>query len=129
MRENTPRMMFVLVPLFAALIALIYRRRRMHYPKHLTFALHEHAFLFLALIPTLVTRIAPKSTIGGALSATAVIVSFGAIAVHLVLAMRRVYGGTVGGVIARGALLAAAYFACFTVALLATIAIVMAIEF
>src|SRR5215204_1310174 len=61
MRSNTPRMMFVLVPLFAALVALVFRGRRMHYPKHLTFALHAHAFLFLALIPTLVPRIAPKS--------------------------------------------------------------------
>jgi hypothetical protein len=57
MRANTPRMMFVLVPLFAALVALVFRSRRMHYPKHLTFALHAHAFLFLALIPTLVPRI------------------------------------------------------------------------
>lgn len=129
MRANTPRMMFVLVPLFAALAALVFRNRRMHYPKHLTFALHAHAFLFLALIPSLVPRIAPKSPIGAALSATAVLVSFGAIAVHLVLAIKRVYGGTLGSVVARGALLAAAYFACFTIALLATVAIVMAMQF
>jgi hypothetical protein len=122
-------MMFVLVPLFAALIALVFRSRRMHYPKHLTFALHAHAFLFLALIPTLVPRIAPKAPIGAALSAIAVIVSFSAIAVHLVLAIRRVYGGTLGSIIARGALLAAAYFACFTIALLTTVAIVMALQF
>jgi len=128
-RDNTPRMMFVLVPLFAALSALVFRNRRMHYPKHLTFALHEHAFLFVALIPTLVPRIAPQSPIGGAVSAIAVIVSFAAIAVHLVLAIRRVYGGTLGGVVARSALLAAIYFVCFSVALLATVAIVMAVQF
>jgi hypothetical protein len=129
MRANTPRMMFVLVPLFAGLAALVFRGRRMHYPKHLTFALHEHAFLFLALIPSLVPRIAPKSTIGAALSATAVLVSVGAIAVHLVLAIRRVYGGTLASVVARSALLAAAYFACFTIALLMTVAIVTAVQF
>jgi hypothetical protein len=129
MRANTPRMMFVLVPLFAALTALVFRGRRMHYPKHLTFALHAHAFLFLALVPSLVPRIAPKSAAGTALSAAAVLVSFGAIAVHLVLAIRRVYGGTLAGVVARSTLLAAAYFACFTVALLTTVAIVMAVQF
>jgi hypothetical protein len=122
-------MMFVLVPLFAALVALVFRGRRMHYPKHLTFALHAHAFLFLALIPTLVPRIAPKSTAGAVVGATAVFVSFGAIAVHLVLAIRRVYGGSLVGAVARGALLTAAYFACFTIALLTTIAIVMAVQF
>ena len=129
MRANTPRMMFVLVPLFAALTALVFRSRRMHYPKHLTFALHEHAFLFLALIPLLIPRSAPKSTIGAALSATAVLVSFGAIAVHLVLAIRRVYGGSLRGAVARSALLAATYFACFTIAMLMTVAIVMAVQF
>jgi hypothetical protein len=129
MRANTPRMMFVLVPLFVALTALVFRNRRMHYPKHLTFALHEHAFLFLALIPLLIPRSAPTSTIGAALSATAVLVSFGAIAVHLVLAIRRVYGGSLRGAVARSALLAATYFVCFTIALLTTVAIVMAVQF
>ena len=129
MRANTPRMMFVLVPLFAALTALVFRSRRIHYPKHLMFALHEHAFLFLALIPSLVPRIAPKSAVGTALSATAVLLSFGAIAMHLVLAVRRVYGGSLGGVVARSALLAAAYFVCFTIALLTTVAIVLALQF
>ena len=129
MRENTARMMFVLVPLFAALTALVFRGLRMHYPKHLTFALHEHAFLFLALIPSLVPRIAHKSAVGTALSAAAVAVSFGAIAVHLVLAIRRVYGGSLAVVVARSALLAAAYFICFTIALLTTVAIVLALQF
>ena len=129
MRENTPRMMFVLVPLFAALTALLFRSRRLRYPKHLTFALHAHAFLFLALIPTLLPRLAPKSTLGGILSAIAVSLSFGAIVVHLVLAVRRVYGGTLSGAITRSAILAATYFVCFTVALLTTVAIVMAVQF
>jgi len=129
MRENTPRMMFVLVPLFAALTALLFRSRRLHYPKHLTFALHAHAFLFLALIPTLLPRLAPKTALGGAVSAIAVLLSFGSIAIHLVLAVRRVYGGTLRGAVARSAILAASYFACFTVALLATVAIVMAVQF
>jgi hypothetical protein len=133
LRENIPRMMFVLVPLFAALVALAFRGRRMHYPKHLTFALHAHAFLFLALIPTLVprivARIAPQSTLGAALSAIPVLVSFTAVALYLVLAIRRVYGGTLRGAIGRSAFLASAYFVCFTIALLATALIVMAVQF
>ena len=129
MRENTPRMMFVLVPLFAALTALIFRSRRMHYPKHLTFALHAHAFLFLALIPTLLPRVLPRTNIGSVVSAIAVLASFGAIATYLVIALRRVYGGTLRGAIARSALLAGFYFALFTIALLTTVAIVMAVQF
>ena len=57
------------------------------------------------------------------------VVSFGAIALHLVLAIRRVYGGSLAVVVARSALLAAAYFICFTIALLTTVAIVLALQF
>jgi hypothetical protein len=129
MRENTPRMMFVLVPLFAALTALIFRSRRMHYPKHLTFALHAHAFLFLALIPTLAPRILPRTDAGGVVSAILVLASFASIATYLVLALKAVYGGSLGGAIARSALLAGSYLALFTIALLTTVAIVMAVQF
>jgi len=125
MRANTPRMMFVLVPLFAALAALVFRNRRMRYPKHLTFALHAHAFLFLALIPTLV----PRLTRNGAVSALAVAASFLGIGLYLVLAIRRVYGGTIAGALGRGAVLALAYLMVFLVALLTTVAIVMAVRF
>ncbi|MFL5618306.1 MAG: DUF3667 domain-containing protein [Gemmatimonadaceae bacterium] len=128
-RENTPRMMFVLVPFFAALVAIIFRSRRMHYPQHLTFALHVHAFLFLALVPTLVPRLVRGKPYEVPLSVVAVAGSFLAIAVHLVLALRRVYGGTTAGTVARSAVLAGVYFAAFTIALLVTVAIVMAVRF
>lgn len=129
MRENTPRMMFVLVPFFAALVALIFRKRGMHYPQHLTFALHAHAFLFLALIPTLVPRIVEGKSYEAPASVIAVAGSFLAIAAHLVLAIRRVYGGTMVGTLVRSVVLAGVYFAAFTVALLVTVAIVMVARF
>lgn len=43
-----PRVMFVLVPLFACLIAVVERRARRRYPSHLVFALHVHAAGFIA---------------------------------------------------------------------------------
>src|SRR5262245_59123898 len=42
-----PRMLFALLPVFAVLVALFYYRRK--YPEHLYFAIHLHAFIFLAL--------------------------------------------------------------------------------
>jgi hypothetical protein len=107
--SNVPRMMFVLVPIFAGMVALVFRSRRMRYPQHLAFALHVHAFLFLALILTLAPRIV---TIGW-VNAVLVAGSFTAIGAHLVLAMRRVYAVSTGGAIARSALIAAAYFVIF----------------
>jgi hypothetical protein len=43
-----PTVMFLLLPLFALLLKLIYVRRGWFYSEHLVFALHTHAFAFLA---------------------------------------------------------------------------------
>lgn len=119
LRQSMPNVMFVLVPIFAGLVGLVFRARRMRYPQHLAFALHTHAFLFLALIPTLTPRVTHNPVI----DVLAVVTSFGAIAIYVVLAARRVYGGSLGGAILRSGALAAIYFAVFTAAMLLTFAI------
>lgn len=42
-----PRLMFVLLPLFALLLKLLYLRQRRFYAEHFIFALHFHAFIFV----------------------------------------------------------------------------------
>jgi hypothetical protein len=42
--EALPRMFFVLLPVFAGIVALFYHGRK--YPEHLYFAIHLHAFVF-----------------------------------------------------------------------------------
>jgi hypothetical protein len=73
--------MFVLVPSFALWLKLVYWNRRLHYTEHLVFALHVHAFWFVAVALTLVDT--PWLT---GLAVTAV-------PIYTMLAMRRVYGG------------------------------------
>lgn len=119
LRRSIPNVMFVLVPIFAGLVALVFRSRRMRYPQHLAFALHTHAFLFLALIPTL----APRVTRNAVVDALAVISSFGAIAVYMVLATRRVYGGSLRGAILRTGAVGGIYFVAFAVAMMLTFAL------
>jgi len=70
-------------------------------------------------VPTL----APRVIHNVAVDALAVVLSFGSIAVYSVLAIRRVYGGSLSGAIVRSGALAAIYFAVFTVAMLLTFAI------
>lgn len=119
LRQTIPNVMFVLVPIFAGLVALVFRHRRMRYPQHLAFALHTHAFLFLALLLTLVPRVTRVAVI----DALAVAASFVAIAIYMVLAVRRVYGGSTWSAIMRSGAVAATYFAAFTVAMLLTFAV------
>ena len=45
--ETLPRVLFVLVPVFAAIVALFYRHRG--FPQHLIFAVHLHTAIFITL--------------------------------------------------------------------------------
>ncbi|MBK6469551.1 MAG: DUF3667 domain-containing protein [Betaproteobacteria bacterium] len=78
---NIGAAMFLLLPSFALWLKLVYLNRRLRYTEHLVFALHVHAYWFLAF----------------ALMFTGVkaLVLAGAVAVpwYTLAAMRRVYGG------------------------------------
>lgn len=79
-----PTMMFVLLPLFAAVLKLLYIRRRRYYAEHFVFLLHVHSFVFiLATIMLVFSR-----WLGRWLDALLV----GWILVYIYLAMKRVYG-------------------------------------
>ncbi|MGZ3442856.1 MAG: hypothetical protein ACXVDD_25220, partial [Polyangia bacterium] len=79
--EWAPRVAAGLVPLFALLTWLLFRRPRLFFVEHLVFALHMHATAFLLLTVGAVVRWGPI----GAISSLA-------IPVVMFLAMRRVFG-------------------------------------
>ncbi len=84
-----PRIMFVLVPLFAVLLQRAFRGRGWRYPAHLYFALHLFAFYFAV---HLIER--GVATYGPIWAHTPFnrVVSLVSLA-YAVIAMRRVYGG------------------------------------
>ena len=90
-----------LVPLFALILKLCNLGRRRRYGEHLIFGLHTHSFVLLAL---LVEAKLP------AILANAV--SFWLIA-YLIVALKRVYGGTWAETLGRGAAALALYSAAF----------------
>jgi hypothetical protein len=92
-----PYALFLLVPLFAALMQLVYLRRRLHYAEHLVFALHLHAFWFTGLW---LAALAPQLVKGVVI---AFLLSYG------VLAMRTVYGGRWGATLLRAAVVSPLY--------------------
>jgi hypothetical protein len=50
LEHTASKLIFLLIPLFAALLKLFYVRRKRLYFEHLIFSLHLHAFIFLLLI-------------------------------------------------------------------------------
>lgn len=73
--------MFLLLPMFALWLKLVYIDRHMRYTEHLVYALHVHAFWFAMIALALVG--------GGAVAALA----FLAVPVYTQWAQQRVYGG------------------------------------
>jgi hypothetical protein len=61
---NVPKMMFVFLPLMAAVMLLLYWRPRRYYVEHLVFYLHVHAALFLALALTMAVGAATRAATG-----------------------------------------------------------------
>jgi hypothetical protein len=58
---NVPRMMFVFLPLMAAMMVPLYWRPKRYYVEHLVFFLHNHSALFLAYTLVALLRWASRS--------------------------------------------------------------------
>jgi hypothetical protein len=70
----------VLLPLFAALLKILYAGSRRFYVEHFVFALHVHAFAFLTYLLMLVVRMPPVIGVLGAW-----------VMLYMLIAMKRVY--------------------------------------
>jgi hypothetical protein len=113
---SIPKLMFLLLPMFAALIALGFRDRRRRFPQHLAFALHVHAVLFLGLTVMLVGRVSPM------LRTSSSAIVGGLLGMYLLIAARRVYGGNQVGIIFRLIGVFGVYFIAFAATMVAAYA-------
>ncbi len=89
---------FLLVPLFALMLKLLYWRTRRFYAEHFVFALHAHAFTFFVLAVILaIPRLSAGEAIYLGVDFAVVrkyltIGLFAWAAIHLLVSMKRVYG-------------------------------------
>jgi hypothetical protein len=98
--------MFALVPLFGLLSRLLYLLRGRYLIEHLIFALHFHTFAFiLATLLILLGAILPGGFAGWFF--------FLSTAIYLLVALRRVFGGTWLGTAMREAILLTLYGTAF----------------
>ena len=99
-KKYLPNMIFAMLPDFAAILYLLYRRSRRFYAEHLIFAFNFHAFVFVAFTlmlfaPDLVAQIFMLWVF-----------------VYLFLAMRRVYGESRERTAVKFATTVASYIVC-----------------
>ena len=126
MSAAVPKTMFVMVPMFAALVMLAFRRMRRRFPQHLAFALHVHAYMYLVLTAMLVRHFVPTVVPAVVLME---LLAFGAITIYLVQSMRNVYGVRTREAIGRSVLVASAYFPMFLMAMLGTFVLIVLTQF
>jgi hypothetical protein len=88
--EAMPKALFALLPVFALIVSVFYRRRR--FADHLYFAIHLHAFVFVALMLSDLV----KFTQSVPLSMAVAIVVLLWVPIYGHLSLRRVYGGSQG---------------------------------
>jgi hypothetical protein len=82
-----PRVFFALLPVFAAIVALFYRRR--NFPLALVFAVHLHAFAFIAFTVSEALKFTGSLQLAESVGA---VLGLG-FTVYALLAFRRVFGG------------------------------------
>lgn len=113
--DQIPKVLFVLLPIYALLLYAFYWRRRRYFVEHFVFALHLHAFAFLALalqwlpIPWIAVLV-PLWIIG-----------------YLVIAQHRFYQQSYIMVIAKSVVLSIAYFTIFSFGVLTSLALALTI--
>ncbi len=80
-----PRVLFALVPVYAAIVAMFYRRRP--FPQHLIFGLHLHAAMFIAMAVAKASNLLQSRLVAGVIGVCAMVF----IVVYSLAAFKRVY--------------------------------------
>jgi hypothetical protein len=115
MFNNVPKMMFLFLPLIAAVLSVLYLRSGRYYVEHLLFVVHFHAFFFLAGILALLLDLLARQLPAGAIRPVEVAQALlGTVLVfyvpwYLIKAMRRVYSQSWWKTLPKFAILGLAY--------------------
>ncbi len=91
-KRNIPKLFFVLLPLFAFFLKVLYRRRSLYYVDHLIFSIHFHIVCFLLIL--LFFILAGVVSMDGFDDMLSLAFIFG-IGIYLFMALRKVYHSSV----------------------------------
>ena len=115
--QNLPRALFALVPVFAGILALFYRRRP--FSQHLIFALHVHAVIFLAQTVREAADFTRSVSVGELVSLLVLVY----LTVYILRAFKAVYRERWGTIVLKSAGVGAIYGIACLLALMITIGV------
>ena len=116
-----PKGLFMLLPVFALLTMVFWRRRLPRYPAHLYVALHLHAAWFGALALLSMVELFASDVVEEVFGAVSVVY----IVVYGLFAVRRIFGESWPRTIAKAAVVSVAYMVCLATVTLAILAYVI----
>lgn len=112
-RHDIPKIMFVLLPLFAVYVGWFYNRKKYYYVNHAIFSVHFHSFAFLFfLFLLLLNWLISNEWVGLILTAIAPIPLF----VYLVAALHGMYGQSFWRTLGKGLAISILYAITFSLA-------------
>ena len=88
-QHNVPKLMFILLPVFALLIKLFYMRNKNKYAADIIFSINYHSFAFLLLLVMYVVNLMLPFTI---VNLIIFFMSLFLLLFYLIIALRKVYG-------------------------------------
>lgn len=112
-QHTIPKLMFVLLPLFALYVGLFYSRRKYYYTQHVIFSIQFHSFYFLIMmVGVLIGRLSDSVWLSLGLPALVFMLSI----IYLVAALKNRFQQSWGLSILKGAAITALYVATLMVA-------------
>lgn len=122
LHKHTPQIIFLLLPLFALLLKLIYIRSNIYYIQHIVFTFYFHSYVFFVLL--LITLL---DSIGWSVVANYTSLLIIAIPLSLYRGMARVYGQSRGKTFVKFTLLGCAYGAVLITAIAFTVFVLISL--
>ena len=118
--SNTPKVLFFLLPVFALLLKLLYIRKDFFYSEHLVLSIYFYNFFFAAGIITLLIELIPNFD-------WFAVVTFFAIGIYFLIAMKSVYQQGWGKTVAKFLLLSLSFLVCLGLGLFINLAVTLMI--
>jgi len=114
-----PKMFFLMLPVFALILKLLYIRRKIFYACHFIFALHFHSFTFITFGLLFLILGFFKNSESEVLPMTVMLIN----SIYLIIAMKKVYGQSYLKTIFKFVLLSFNYMIVMVLAMLSVIGI------
>lgn len=117
--HNVPKAFFLLLPVFAVFLKILFTRKKLYYVDHVIFSIHFHSFIFILFsIPEIIDKFLDNEFLYPFLQ----LVFFLGIGVYLYIAIKRVYPSATWKRLLKQCILTFAYFISFVITLILLLA-------